>query len=442
MDLIYGLVFIVVAVMVAISMTVLTLLAKPGKAKNYYFAFEFLIFVWCISQCMMMLAYDTQTMVISYGVGNTGLCFLGSLWYRFAAEYTKEDVHNPVLGKWFGKLWIPTLIISFVHWGAVAFNSMHHLYYRVFEVGNVQYGPMFYSNIFSIYVFACLGAVRLFVYMRHKKPDDKMAAALVLWAAIVPVIANVCRLSGLVGAKYDITSVGFGISAILLFRATLVHRFMDVELNRQLQVANVRLALSEERNRIAQQVHDTVGHTLTMLLSYMKLADISVEKGDKEEAKEYISQGRELCSNGIKELRESINQLRSEASYELVTQGVMQLANQVKEIPVEVTIRGEDKEKYSHLSKVVHDSLRESITNTLKYAQATRMDVVLNFKEKALDVIIGDDGKGCAKIEESNGTRGIRERVAKVGGTVSFITEAGGGFMTRIHLPVVEREEK
>ena len=442
MNLVYGLVFIFVAVMVAISMTVLTLLAKPGKAKNCYFVFELMIFIWCVSQCMIMLAYDEETMVVSYGIGNTGLCFLGTLWYRFTAEYTKEDVTNPIMGKWFGALWIPTFILGLIHWGAVATNSWHHMYYRVFEVGDVQYGPLFYSNIFSIYFFDFLGAIRLFIYMRRKKREEKMASALVLWAAIVPVIANGCRLAKIVESRYDITSVGFGISAILLFRATLVHRFMDVDISRKLQVANVRLALSEERNRIAQQVHDTVGHTLTMLSSYLKLADISVEKGDKEEAKEYIAQGRELCSNGIKELRESINQLRSEASYELVTQGVMQLANQMKEIPVEVTIRGEDGEKYSHLSKVVHDSLRESITNTLKYAQASRMDVVLSFKEKALDVIIGDDGKGCEKIEESNGTRGIRERVQKAGGTVSFITEAGGGFMTRIHLPVVEREER
>ncbi|MBP5281563.1 MAG: hypothetical protein J6Z22_03595, partial [Lachnospiraceae bacterium] len=136
---------------------------------------------------------------------------------------------------------------------------------------------------------------------------------------------------------------------------------------------------------MAQQVHDTAGHTLTMIQSYMKLAEISAGKENFDEVKGYLSEARVLTGQGIKELRESINMLREEAEYELLTQGVIQLANQMKEIPVEVTVRGEDSATYSHLSKTVYDTVRESMTNTLKYAEATKMDVVIRFQTKSVE---------------------------------------------------------
>ena len=147
-----------------------------------------------------------------------------------------------------------------------------------------------------------------------------------------------------------------------------------------------------------------------------------------------------LTSQGIKELRESINQLREGESYELVTQGIMQLANQVKEIPVDVTVQGEDSEKYSHLSRVIYDCVRETITNTLKYAKASKMEIIVRFQDESVDLIIGDDGKGCETIEENNGIRGIKERVEAIGGTVKFISSEGEGFLTRIKVPVYKKK--
>lgn len=205
---------------------------------------------------------------------------------------------------------------------------------------------------------------------------------------------------------------------------------------RELAITNEQLALEQERNRIAQQVHDTAGHTLTMIQSYMKLAEVSNRKQENDKVGEYLAEARVLSSEGIRELRQSINQLRKEAACELVTQGIMQLANQVKEIPVEVTVQGEDSKKYSHLSRVLYDCTRESITNTLKYAAASKMEIVIRFQEESVDLIIGDDGKGCQIVNENNGIRGMKERVEAIGGTVKFISSEGEGFLTRIKVPV------
>lgn len=209
---------------------------------------------------------------------------------------------------------------------------------------------------------------------------------------------------------------------------------------KELAVSNQRLAIEQERNRIAQEVHDTAGHTLTMINSLIKLIRIEYERdGSAVEdirIEEYLSQAQELAGSGIRELRCSINNLRQSASCGLVTQGVYQLARSVKEFEVEVEIQGEDRQEYSHLSLVVYECLREAVTNCLKYANASHMDVILKFGSESLNLYIFDNGKGCSGIQEGNGIRGIRERVERAGGKVRIISGSGEGFQIYIRLPL------
>lgn len=205
---------------------------------------------------------------------------------------------------------------------------------------------------------------------------------------------------------------------------------------KELAATSQRLALEQERNRIAQQVHDTAGHTLTMLQSYMKLAMLADKDEETAKAQEYLTQARALASDGLKELRQSINQMRKEQSCELLTQGIVQLADQVKEIPVELTVQGEDSEKYSYLTGICYACVREAITNSLKYADASKIEIILRFQPEGVELTFGDNGKGCAQLKENHGIRGIRERVEEAGGTVRFVTAQGEGFLMRLCLPL------
>ena len=248
--------------------------------------------------------------------------------------------------------------------------------------------------------------------------------------------------------------------------------------NRELAVSAQKLAIEQERNRIAQKVHDTAGHTLTMIQSLVRLARVEWERSqsvseeeitrygeltqlagerrfekisEKEAVREgetssgegrmeeYLSQAQELAVEGIRELRISINQLRQGTEGELVTQGVYHLAQRVKELDVEVSVQGTDGLSYSHLSTVVYECLREAITNCLKYAHASHMDVILKFEENGLRVYIFDDGQGCQSIVEDNGIRGIRDRVTEAGGQVRILSSEGEGFQIYIWLPMEQK---
>ena len=420
-----ALALIYIAVTGAVLFCMAALLFRGGKSHcNWmYFNCQGAVVLWCASQILQMMAKTRGELMAAFLIGNIGICFVGSTWFCFTMLYAKKKLDGI-------KKWAP-LALSVFFYLCFLTNEWHHLYYLDFTMDEVKHGPLFYANVAVIYFLTIAGAVILFCNMGK---EQRFAKRLIITAVLVPVALNALYLMGLVRPSFDITPLGFAISVVLVMRATFKYRFMN--LKKELAITNEKLLLEQERNRIAQQVHDTAGHTLTMIQSYMKLAEVSAEKEEYGEVKEYLEQARTLTGKGIRELRESINMLRQEAEYELVTQGVMQLANQMKEIPVEVTVRGEDDKKYSHLSKTVYDTVRESMTNTLKYAQATKMDIILRFQKDFLDVIIADDGRGCAKVQDNNGLRGIRERVAKAGGTVNFTTAEGEGFLTRIKLPV------
>ena len=217
----------------------------------------------------------------------------------------------------------------------------------------------------------------------------------------------------------------------------------------ELEFSERRLAVERERNRIAQEVHDTTGHTLTMVQSLLRLMrtqmkELMPQTGSEpslnDKIYEYMVQAQELVTGGIRELRCSINEMRREKET-TVSGTVEDLAGRVKEIPVEVEIQGEDSQAYTCLAPVVYGILREAITNCLKYAAASRMDVIVKFERDFLRLFIFDDGRGCENIRESNGIRGIRERTEKAGGTVRFFSTAGEGFQIYLSLPVRGQKE-
>ena len=420
-----ALALIYIAVTGAVLFCMAALLFRGGKSHCNWMYVNCMatVVLWCSSQILQMMAKTRGELMAAFLIGNVGICFVGSTWFYFTMLYAGKKLTGV-------KKWLPMALSVFFYLGFLT-NEWHHLYYLDFAIEKVEHGPIFYANVAATYFLTLSGAIVLF---RNMGKEQRFAKRLIVASVLVPVALNAVYLLGLVRPSFDITPLGFAISVVLVMRATFKYRFMN--LKKELAITNEKLLLEQERNRIAQQVHDTAGHTLTMIQSYMKLAEVSAQKEEFGEVREYLTQARTLTGKGIRELRESINMLRQEAEYELVTQGVMQLANQMKEIPVEVTVRGEDGKRYSHLSKTVYDTVRESMTNTLKYAQATKMDVILRFQKDYVEVLIADDGKGCAQVQDNNGLRGIRERVQQAGGTVSFTTAEGEGFMTRVKLPV------
>lgn len=206
----------------------------------------------------------------------------------------------------------------------------------------------------------------------------------------------------------------------------------------ELAAAEKRLSLEQERNRIAQEMHDSAGHTFTMISSLAKILHLEVAQSSTDTA-EMLSQLSEidgLSRSGVTQLRCSINNLREDEFMTSVTIAVNTVINAVRGVETDLCIQGDEDERYAFCIREVYDNCRETITNAMRYSDATRIDVILKFLSDRLELYIFDNGKGCSSIKENNGLRGIRERTEKLSGSVRFSSIEGEGFTTKITIPV------
>lgn len=206
-----------------------------------------------------------------------------------------------------------------------------------------------------------------------------------------------------------------------------VTRFYElIRKNNELNAANAALQAERERNIIAQQLHDTIGHTLTKINTLARMSRI--------ECKDYSQQIEEIATEGISELRETVNVMKKNKPL-LMTDALKSLTK-THGINVNLTVQGEDSPNYMNLTDTVYQSAREALTNALRYGDAENMDIIVRFKADRVEVFIFDDGKGCKEIKYGNGLKGIEERIKASKGSVTFSSVEGEGFRIKIKLPM------
>ncbi len=176
---------------------------------------------------------------------------------------------------------------------------------------------------------------------------------------------------------------------------------------------------SAERERIARDLHDILGHTLSVVILKAELASRLIEQ-DPHRAKAEIEEVERIARNALAEVREAIRgyhsgNLRAEldkVTSTLATAGVsVETEYDAAGLPV------------SH-ERVLALVLREAVTNIVRHAQAKRCTIRFARDEDVYRLEVKDDGRGGAR-EEGMGMRGIRERVEAIGGQVVWRTDSG-----------------
>lgn len=199
----------------------------------------------------------------------------------------------------------------------------------------------------------------------------------------------------------------------------------------ELAEAEKKLTVEHERNRIAQEIHDTAGHIFTMISSLAKVLQVET---DRDKIQDYIAEIDGLSRSGITQLRCSINNLRDDEFMTSVTRAVQTVINAVRNIDVDVCIQGEENGRFDFCICEVYDNVREMLTNAMRYSEANRIDIIVKFLADRLELYFLDNGVGCAEIQENNGLTGIRTRTEKIGGEVKFTSSAGNGFSAFIKI--------
>jgi two-component system sensor histidine kinase DesK len=220
--------------------------------------------------------------------------------------------------------------------------------------------------------------------------------------------------------------IGVLVMAGILYSRARSRRNAELRLTQD-EVA--RLAAMAERERIGRDLHDLLGHTLSVVALKSELAGRLVDR-DPAGAKAQIAEVETVARQALSQVREAVAGIRAAGlQAELAAARLALLSADVRLdqrlAPVAVAAEAE-----SALAMAV----REAVTNVLRHADASRVDVELGTFDGELRLSISDDGRGGATTP-GTGLSGMRERLAAVGGRLEIDSPEGEGTRLLITLP-------
>jgi signal transduction histidine kinase len=198
------------------------------------------------------------------------------------------------------------------------------------------------------------------------------------------------------------------------------------------------LATTKERNRMAREIHDSLGHYLTVINVQIGAAK-AVLATDTSRALAALDKAQNLTREGLTEVRHSVASLRtspvenrplSEALNDLVTE------NRAAGIVTELVIEGTPPQLSPQLNLTLYRAVQEGLTNVRKHACASRVDLTLKYAPDKLYLTIADNGTGKVGSSVGFGLLGLRERVQLLAGTLQEKSNFGQGFTLELELPV------
>jgi signal transduction histidine kinase len=205
-----------------------------------------------------------------------------------------------------------------------------------------------------------------------------------------------------------------------------------------------RLAVSEERARIARELHDVVGHSVSVMTVQASAVRRLLEP-DQERERAALLVVEQTGREALAEMRRMVGVLRRpEEAPALAPQPSLEqlerLIEQAREagLPVELRIEGDPKQLPTGVDLTAYRLVQEGLTNALKHAQAQRAEVVVRYSDGHVELTVSDDGPGGGDGDKGgHGLVGMRERVSVYGGEFEAGPRVGGGYRLRARLPVV-----
>ena len=209
------------------------------------------------------------------------------------------------------------------------------------------------------------------------------------------------------------------------FRALIIEKGRVEKLNKEIE----ELTIEKERNRVAQEIHDNLGHSLVALNMNLDVISNILDK-DMDKTKELIDKCQNLAQNSMDSLRRAVYALKDEDISLGLIKSIEKLVYNVEDknnFQIDVNI-DEKIENYSpEFKNTIYTIIKESITNSVKHGKGDKIHIELEVNDEII-LMIKDNGIGCDNIIKGNGLMGIEERVNKFNGGTSYISKKGEGF--------------
>ncbi|WP_449240534.1 sensor histidine kinase [Desulfoscipio gibsoniae] len=204
------------------------------------------------------------------------------------------------------------------------------------------------------------------------------------------------------------------------------------------------LSVTAERNRLAREIHDTVGHSLTGLIMEIEMCRRVLDR-DTALAAAMLEEIKVHARDGLVNVRRAVDALRPrELEQSPMENAIRQLIDEYSRnmnLHIELAIL----KPLPHLNPFVELSLfraiQEALTNAVRHGLADRIEVVFDLLPDQLAITVTDNGQGCSEIVPGNGLTGMQERMAMIGGRICYKSAAKEGFVLNIHIPLNKTPE-
>ena len=213
------------------------------------------------------------------------------------------------------------------------------------------------------------------------------------------------------------------------------------ESKRALEKAYQRVAevtALEERQRIAKDIHDTAGHSLTTVIMQTEAAKLIVEKNPSE-AKTKIVAANLQAKHALEELRDSVHLLSGISQHATLKEELEQVIHESTDgTGIKIRSAIEDITLLSAKRRFLVNALKEGISNGLRHGGATAFWFELKAEDGMVEFVLSDNGKGFSegKLQMGFGLTAMTERAKALGGEIAFASETDEGVEIKLRLPL------
>lgn len=194
--------------------------------------------------------------------------------------------------------------------------------------------------------------------------------------------------------------------------------------------------LLEERAQLSQTLHDKLGHNINGSVYQLEAIKVIMDK-EPDTSKRMIQGVIDQLRTGMDEIRAILRKERPK-KYRLATIQLEKLCEDCinKGVDAKLVTDGDLSKVPDKYLEIVLDNAYEAVSNAMKYARCTKIEIKIHVLNQMIRCSISDNGIGCKEIEDGMGISGMRRRVRDVNGVLDFETEAG--FTINMLLPINE----
>ncbi len=261
------------------------------------------------------------------------------------------------------------------------------------------------------------------------------------------------EIADFIGVNVDrvlLLGIGYGVRKIYISNERMKSLLRQNEIQyQQIQEQNQALeqysrqieqiTLLEERNRMARELHDTVGHTFTTVVMGLDAVAYLLDSGS-DRARDKLEVLRELTRNGLEEVRRSIHQISPTEDDATLVMQLSRISNEFAVhtgTQVRMGVVGEEFEVPKMVRLALVRCLQESLTNAKRHGHAACVEVKLVYGKGGVELLVEDDGNGAPEHTKAGfGLTSMKDRMDALQGELVFRTRPGQGASVCCKIPV------